>query len=285
MSDNPHRHTIVIQPAQNWLAINWRELWEYRDLLVLLVRRDFVARYKQTILGPAWAIIQPLVTSVVFTLVFGRIAKIPTDGVPPFLFYLTGMLFWQLFAQSVQSGGNALQGNVSVFGKIYFPRLIPSIANQISQLIPFVIQTVIFIGFYLWFLLATQDGIVLYAERLLWVPLLLAQVLVFALGLSLAYSALTAKYRDFQHALGFLIQLGLYATPVIYPISAVPEKWQWVIWINPMAAPISGLKWALLNAGELPLSSMGLAWAISLFTLFVGIFWFQRVQRTFIDTA
>ncbi|GHB95378.1 ABC transporter permease [Cerasicoccus arenae] len=277
-------YEIKIQPASRITLLNWKELSGYRDLLLLIIRRDFVARYQQTILGPAWAIVQPLATSLVFTVIFGKVAKIPTDGAPPFLFYLTGMLFWQLFSGSVLAGGNSLQNNASLFNKVYFPRIIPSLGTQISQLIPFTIQLLIYAGFGIWYFTGSETA-VFHWQRLLWFPFLLILVITLSLGISLGFSAITAKYRDLQHALGFLVQLGLYATPVIYPVSSIAEQWRWMVWLNPMAAPISTAKWMLLDAGSAPGIPLIFSTVATGIILVIALYFFQRVQRTFIDTV
>ena len=276
---------IIIRRNKSWFSFNLKEILEYKDLLWLLVRRDFVARYKQTILGPLWAIIQPVLTAAVFTVIFGKVAKVPTDGAPQFLFYLNGMLFWQLFAGSVTAGGNALQNNAALFGKVYFPRFIPSIATQITQLIPFGIQFIIFLSFYLPYILSPQTQTEFTLVKLLLFPILLMQVLIFSLGVSICYSALTAKYRDFQHALGFIVQLGMYVTPVIYATTAVPEKWRWMIFLNPMAAPVTTSKWIFLSVESLNYENLLFSFGITTLVLAIGLFWFNRIQRTFIDTV
>ncbi|WP_309397973.1 ABC transporter permease [Cerasicoccus maritimus] len=282
MSSLPNE--TIIRPSSGPKTFDLRELMQYRDLLLLLIRRDFVARYKQTILGPLWAILQPVMTAIVFTVVFGKVAKIPTDEAPPFLFYLSGMLFWQLFAGSVSAAGNSLQANATLFTKVYFPRIIPSLATLASQLIPFSIQFGIFTGFYIWYLLMS-DVAQLHALRLIWLPVLLLLVFTLALGISLTYSALTAKYRDLNHALGFLIQLGLYVTPVIYPVSQVSENWRWLVWLNPMAAPITTCKWIFLDAGALPLIPLLSSMAFAIILLPLSMRFFHRIQRTFVDTV
>jgi len=275
---------IHIRPSSSVTNLNLRELLDYRDLILLLIRRDFVARYKQTILGPAWAVIQPVATALVFTVVFGKVAKIPTDGAPPFLFYLSGMLLWQLFSGTVQSGGNSLQTNAPLFTKVYFPRIIPSLANGISQLIPFVIQMLIFFGFFAWYLLRSETA-ELHPMRLLWLPPMILLTMFLSLGVCLGYSALTAKYRDLTHALGFIVQLGFYVTPVIFPVSAVSEKWQWLVWLNPMAAPVTTVKWIFLDAGQFPLWPLVASAAFSVVLAIITLAIFQRVQRTFVDTV
>lgn len=275
---------IIIKPSGRASYFNWKEIIDYRDLLFLMIRRDFVSRYKQTILGPAWAIIQPVMTALVFTVIFGKVAKISTDGAPPFLFYLTGMLFWQMFSTSILSGGNSLQANASLFSKVYFPRIIPSLATQITQLIPFTIQFIIFAVFYTWYQLSS-DAATVHWPRLLWLPFLIILVMLTSLGISLLYSALTAKYRDLQHALGFIVQLGLYATPVIYPVSSISAEWRWLVWANPLAAPISCTKWIFLDAGAPPGWPLVLSAVFTLLIFLIAVVFFQRVQRTFIDTV
>lgn len=275
---------IHIRPKSAWLFLDFKGIWEYRDLLWLLVRRDFVSKYKQTILGPAWAIIQPVMLSVVFSVIFGRVAQIPTDGAPPFLFYLSGLLLWQLFAGTVGAAGNSLQGNMALMGKVYFPRIIPPLATTISQLIPFAIQSVIFLGFFAYYAVNSEVVQLQLSPQLLLLPLFVLQTLLFGLGVALFFSALTAKYRDFQHALGFVIQIWLYATPVIYPASKL-EGYAWLLWLNPMAAPISGIKQVFLGAEGFNGPMWALSTGVTVIVLLGAIFWYQRTARTFIDTA
>lgn len=284
MSHTPQRPAIHIKPNQSWLRVDLKSVYEYRDLLWLLVRRDFVSKYKQTILGPSWAVIQPIMLSVVFSLVFGKVAKIPTDGAPPFLFYLCGLLLWQFFAGTVQTAGNSLQGNAAILGKVYFPRIIPPLATTISQFIPLVIQFCIFIGFYIYFASQSGSNELQINSSIFLLPFLLLQTMIFSLGISLCFSALTAKYRDFQHALSFTIQLWLYATPVIYPASKL-ANYNWLLWLNPMTMPISGMKMIFLGTDGFSLANWGLSSLISVATLIVGLLWYQRTARTFIDTA
>ncbi|WOO40804.1 ABC transporter permease [Rubellicoccus peritrichatus] len=284
MSHSSPKQIIHIKPNQSWLRIDLKSIYEYRDLLWLLIRRDFVSKYKQTILGPSWAVIQPIMLSVVFSLIFGKVAQIPTDGAPPFLFYLCGLLLWQFFAGTVQTAGNSLQGNAAILGKVYFPRIIPPLATTISQLIPLAIQFCIFIGFYIYFSSQSTNSQLQISSSILLLPLLLLQVMIFGLGISLCFSALTAKYRDFQHALTFTIQLWLYATPVIYPASKL-ANYDWLLWINPMAMPISGMKMIFLGTDGFSLTSWGLSSLISVVILIIGLLWYQRTARTFIDTA
>jgi len=217
----------IIQPTKSWFRIPWREIWHYRDLLYLLVRRDFVAKYKQTILGPLWFILQPLLTTLVFTVIFGRVAKIPTDELPPLLFYLCGMLPWSYFAQCMNGTSTTFVTNAALFGKVYFPRLVVPLSIVTSSLLAFLIQLVTFAVFWLYYKFFTEAGSLFHlrAMPLALCPLLLLQTAALGLAVGLWMSALTAKYRDFVHLSGFLTQLWMYATPVVYPLSVVPERW------------------------------------------------------------
>src|SRR6516165_5296704 len=235
----PSNYEIVIRPTRGWFHLNLADLWRYRDLLLLLVHRDFVARYKQTILGPAWYVLQPLLTTVVFSIIFGGIAKIPTDGLPPILFYLTGLLGWNYFAQTFQSTSGTLVVNAGLFGKVYFPRLIVPLSAVISNLVALAIQFATFLAAWIYFKLFTDAGELFgFSVGIVWLPLVLFQVAALSLGVGLWLSALTAKYRDFTFLSGFIIQLWMYATPVIYPLSQIPEKWRWIAVLNPMTMPV-----------------------------------------------
>ncbi|NJK92730.1 MAG: ABC transporter permease [Blastochloris sp.] len=219
-------HTeVLIRPNRSWFNFEWRELWEYRDLLWLLVRRDWVSKYKQTVLGPLWFILQPVLTSVVFTIVFGQIAQIPTDNLPPYLFYLCGMLMWSYFSTNLNSTATTFSSNAHLFGKVYFPRLIIPLSTSLSNLFALGIQALTFAGFWLYYKFATEssDRFSL-GQEIIFLPLVVLLMMMLSLGVSLWMSSLSAKYRDFSHLLGFLTQLWLYATPVVYPLSEVPEN-------------------------------------------------------------
>lgn len=277
---------IVIQPNRSWFYIDWQGLFHYRDLLFLLVRRDFVARYKQTILGPAWAIIQPLTTTVVFTIIFSRVAKISTDSLPPFLFYLCGLSIWDYFARSVNTASASFIANASLFEKVYFPRLIVPLSSVMSNLFTFAIQLAAFLGFYLYFKFFSPAGVNIKQSLLiLTLPLLVLHAAALALGVGLWVSALTVKYRDFSFLMGFLIQLWMYATPVIYPISAIPEKWRFILAINPMAAIVDLFRCAFFNTASLGLKYLFVSISSSLVILLTGVLIFNKVERTFVDTV
>lgn len=274
----------VIRPRRSWLRLNFSELVQYRDLLLILVRRDFVAKYKQTVLGPAWFVIQPLLTTLVFTVVFGKVAKVPTDGVPPMLFYLCGLLGWNYFAQTLNATGNTFTHNAHIFGKVYFPRLVVPLSLVISNLFAFGIQLVVFLGFYAhyrWNLgtpLAIDSTIGL-------LPVVILHSAVLALGAGLWISALTAKYKDFSHLLGFLTQLWMFATPVIYPLSQIPEKWRWLAVANPMTTVVETYKRMFLGTGTVEPAHYALSLAVTLFIAITGLLYFQRVERTVVDTV
>jgi len=277
---------IVIEPNRSWFRFPWREIVQYRDLLFLLVRRDFVAKYKQTVLGPLWFVIQPLMTTVVFTVVFGKIAKIPTDDLPPMLFYLCGMLAWGYFAKCLGGTASTFVNNAHLFGKVYFPRLVVPLSVVISNLGAFLIQLATFLAFWVYFKWFTAAGALIHANWFLaWLPLLLIQSAGIGLGVGLWMSALSAKYRDFSYLSDFLTQLWLYATPVVYPLSAVPEKWRWVSAVNPMSGIVESYRYAFLGAGTVEPLYLGLSAGMTVFLLVSGLLVFNKVERTFIDTV
>lgn len=277
---------IVIRPDQSWLTIDAAGLWQYRDLLVLLVQRDFTARYQQTILGPAWFIINPLINAAVFTILFSRIIGIPTDGVPPMLFYLGGQLAWNYFANVLGATGNSLTGNAAIFSKVYFPRLIPPLALCASGLIAFFIQLGVFLAFWLYYFLFTPFGA---AFQFTWsfalLPLLLLQTAALGLGVGLILSALTAKYRDLQQLTSYLLQIWMYATPVIYPLSRIPEDWRWLVNLNPMTAIVELTRVNLLGVGSVTPAGLALSLLVTVALLAVGLLFYQRMARTFVDTV
>jgi lipopolysaccharide transport system permease protein len=280
-------YELRIRPNQNWLRIDWRGLWEYRDLLLILVRRDFVSRYKQTVLGPAWFILQPLLTTLVFTVLFGTVAKLPTDGLPPILFYLCGMLGWSYFANVFQSTSATLVNNAGLFGKVYFPRLVVPLSSVISNLFALALQLATFAAFWVYFKMASPAGAHFFARwELLWLlPLVVAQIGLLSLGVGLWMSALTAKYRDFTHMLPLLLQVWMYATPIIYPLSMIPEKWRWVVALNPLTVPTEALRWSLLGQGQVEPTHVLLSVVSCLALAVTGLFLFQRVERTFVDSV
>lgn len=279
-------YEVIIKPNQNWFYIDLKGLFYYRDLLFLLVRRDFVARYKQTILGPAWFIIQPLLTTVVFTVIFSKVARISTDKLPPILFYLCGLLIWDYFARCLNSASSALVANAHLFEKVYFHRLVAPLSNVISNLFAFAIQLTTFLGFYFYFKYFTKAGININPNLfILILPLLVLQTAAFALGVGLWLSALTAKYRDFLFLMGFLTQLWMYGTPLIYPVSIIPAHWRFIMAINPMAAIVDLYRYAFFGTLSLSFKYLMFSTCGTVVVLFTGVLIFNRAARTFIDTV
>jgi len=272
----------VIEPHSNALNLKFSELWQYRDLIYLFVRRDFVAQYKQTILGPAWHIIQPLLTTIIFTVVFGKIAKISTDGVPPFIFYLSGTIIWTYFANVITDTSVTFSQNAHIFGKVYFPRLVTPIATAISKLIAFSIQYVFFLCFLLYFSISSDA-----LSPNIWVlatPFLLLLMAMLALGCGLLITALTTRYQDLAVLVSFGIQLWMYASPVIYPISSLSERWQFWASLNPAAPIIEGFRYSYLGVGQFsPIQLLYSAITITVL-LIISLIVFNRVERTFADT-
>lgn len=277
---------VLLRPNESWLHLDWRGLVQYSDLLVELVYRDFTAKYRQTILGPLWSIISPLLTTLVFTLLFGRVLQVGTNGVPPLLFYLCSLLGWTYFANVLAATGQTLTGNARIFSKVYFPRLIPPIAMTVSNLLGFTIQFIFFLCAYLWYKFATDFGTGLATGPwLLLFPVLILHMAVLGLGVGLIISSLTAKYRDLHHLTSMLVQLWMYATPIIYPLSQIPENWRWVAQLNPMTAVVEALRLGFLRTGHITLADYGASLALSLLILLTGILLYQRMARTFVDTV
>ncbi len=282
-SSNPTE--IRICPSRGWWCLNLAEIWRYRDLTILLVRRDFVARYAQSVLGPAWFILQPLLTTLVFTIVFGQIAQIPTAGVPPVLFYLCNQLGWLYFSASFSAVSGTFTANQHLFSKVYFPRLVVPLASLAGNLIPLVIQVFSFSGFWIWFYLSAETPTFQLTGWLALAPLAFVQLALLALGFGLWMSALTAKYRDLAQLSGILIQLWMYASPVIMPLSSVPEKWRWLLEVNPVTMPIELLRLGLLGEGTVSAYAAMLSVSITLAVVLSGIALFSKVEKTFVDTV
>jgi homopolymeric O-antigen transport system permease protein len=280
---HPHPFEIVLRPDTGWRSLELASIWQYRDLLSLLVWRDFVSKYKQTILGPLWFIIQPLCLTLVFTVIFGKIAGLSTDGLPPVLFYLCGQLGWNYFAQNFSSNSATFVANAGLFSKVYFPRLVVPLAALVSNLFAFAIQLTTFVCFYIYFKYSRGAGGFGMDWHVILLPLLVLQTAVLSLGVGLVMSALTAKYRDLTHVSALLIQVWMYATPVIYPLSKVPQKWQWIALLNPMTPIVESFRLLFLGVGTVePLHivcSMGTTTVVTI----AGLMLFSRIEKTFVD--
>ena len=273
----------AIQPQRNLLDLRLSELWKYRDLVMLFVRRDFVSVYKQTILGPLWYLIQPLLTTLIFTFIFGQVASLPTDGLPQFLFYMSGTVIWAYFAACLTKTSETFVQNANLFGKVYFPRLAVPVSILISNLITFAIQLALFMLFVLFFILrgsSVQPNL-----WILFVPLLVLMMAGLGLGFGILISSLTTKYRDLRFLVTFGVQLLMYATPVIYPVSSIPERFQWVILANPMTSIVEAFRYAFLGAGTLNLGHLLYSFVFMLVAVALGALVFNRVEQTFMDTV
>jgi len=280
---NDDQWSMIIKPQRALLDLHLGELWRYRDMVMLFVRRDFVSVYKQTILGPLWYLIQPLLTTIVFTVIFGRIAGLPTDGLPPFLFYMSGTVIWSYFAECFNKTSLTFVANANLFGKVYFPRLAVPLSISISNLVSFSIQFLLFLAFTVYFWLQGAN-----VQPNVWVlltPLLLLMMAGMGLGGGIIVSSLTTRYRDLRFLVGFGTQLLMYATPVIYPVSAVPEQLQPLIEANPMTPIIESFRYAYLGSGTVNPYNLLYSFVCTLVILFIGILLFNRVETTFMDTV
>lgn len=279
-------YEVVIEPSRGWLNIEWRELWAYRDLLVLLVQRDFISRYKQTLLGPLWHLLQPVMNAAIYVVIFGRIAGVSTDGIPQPLFYLCTQLAWNYFAQNVAIGGATFINNAGLFGKVYFPRLIVPMSVIVANLIALGLQFIPFLLCYAYYAFFTAETAALHPGwRLVLAPLPLIQAALLSLGVSLWMSASTAKYRDLVHLNTYIIQIWMFATPVIWPLSMLKLHWKWIALANPMAVPVEALRICLLGRGTLDPTEIAISAASTLLILVSGIAVFQKVEKTVVDSV
>lgn len=277
--------TTDIKPKNRLFDVDFKELWHYRDLCALFVKRNVITQYKQTILGPLWYVVQPLMTTVMYMVVFGGIAKIPTDGLPQPLFYLAGICMWQYFSDCLSKTSNTFVDNAGIFGKVYFPRLVVPLSNVMSNLVRFGIQLGLFFAVYLYYQLFTPVQIHTnwYALLLPFLVLLLAGL---ALGFGILFSSMTTKYRDLQLLLSFFVSLWMYATPVIYPLSTITnEKLRFVMSLNPLTGIIEAFKYGILGVGQFSWSMLAYSFGFMLLLLALGIVVFNKVQRSFMDTV
>lgn len=274
--------TAVITSKKPLLDLQLGELWQYRDMIALMVRRDIVATFKQTILGPVWYLIQPVISSVVFTVIFSGIGKIPTNGIPPFLFYLSGNLVWYYFSACLTSSSNTFRANASLFQRVYFPRLAVPLSQSIVNLWTFGIQAVIFAGFYLYFLWSGAP--IAPSYRVIIIPILILQCALLGLGVGCLISAMTTRYRDLQIAVAPMIQLWMYASCVIFPRSSVPEYLQWLMTLNPVVPIVETFRFALMGQGQVEIYQWLTSLVITLALLVFGLVEFNRAERTMADT-
>lgn len=269
------QHVSVIEPHKGWRMLDWRELWAYRELLWVLTMRDIRVRYKQTVLGAAWAIIRPFLTMVIFSVVFGHLAKMPSDGYPYPVFVYAGLLPWIFFAAAIGTSGQSLVGSAHLVSKVYFPRLIIPLSSVGAGLVDLLISTGVLLLMMLWYGVG-------WSWQLLAAPLLLIALIFTALGIGTLLSALTVAYRDFTHLTPFLVQVWMYVTPVIFPVSLVPERWQWLLYLNPMTGLVEGFRSAFLGK-PFDLAGIGISLVIAAAILIIGVAYFEKVERRFAD--
>ncbi|HVX52273.1 MAG TPA: ABC transporter permease [Chitinophagaceae bacterium] len=282
MTDYKHHHW-EISAKRSWFDLKLKDTWEYRDLLWLLVRRDFVSLYKQTLLGPLWYIIQPLFTTIIYTLIFGKIAHISTNGLPAPLFYMAGITMWNFFTDCFYKTSGVFRDNAGIFGKVYFPRFVVPLSNIISNLIRFFIQFILFIGFIGYYVL---HGVQVHANTyILLFPILVIIIAILGLGTGMIISALTAKYRDLSFLVSFGVQLLMYAATVIYPLSSAPAEYRWIIMANPVTAVIETFRYAFLGSGSFSWYLLVYSFTISAILLFAGMIIFAKFEKNFIDTV
>jgi len=284
MQHNPQNDDwdLVIKGHTTLFDLRLKEVWHYRDLLFLFVKRDFVTVYKQTILGPLWFFIQPLLTTVTFTIIFGTVAQLSTDGAPKVIFYMAGITLWNYFSNCLTSVAVVFSANASIFGKVYFPRLIMPLTVVISNLMKFGVQFLLFLCFVIYFVIQGQIYPNLY---ILLTPLIILLMALISMGIGLVLTAMTAKYKDLNQLISFGVQLFMYVTPVIYPSSSVPENYQWIVNLNPLVPLFDYMRYAYIGIGQFSVGSLLYTILFSLGILAIGILVFNKSQKTFIDTV
>ena len=283
MDKRDSKWDIIIEPKRSLFSLNLREVWEYRDLLRMFVLRDFVTIYKQTILGPLWFFIQPIFTALIYTFIFGNIANISTDGLPKILFYMSGSICWNYFADCLNKTSTVFKDNQAIFGKVYFPRLITPLSIIASGLLKFGIQLLLFICFLIFYYFFSDIDIHFNLEILLF-PFLIILMGLLGLGFGMIITSLTTKYKDLVFLLQFGVQLLMYATPVIYPLSSMPEKYKWLIALNPMTSIIETFRYGVLGVGSFSWYYLAYTSIFSIVILVVGTIIFNKTEKTFMDT-
>lgn len=283
MSDKNQYHTHITS-RHRWLDLNLKEVWQYRDLIWLFTKRNFVVRYKQTILGPAWIFLNPLISSLMYAFVFGGIAGIGTDGVPQILFYLAGNAIWIFFSTCLTQNASTFTANANVFGKVYFPRLTMPVSNVLSSVMQFGVQMILVLGFLIYYVI--QGAVTPNWWAWLLIPVVLVHLGLLGLGFGIIISSLTTKYRDLSVLVGFGVQLWMYATPIVYPMSELGGGWmRSVLMINPVTAPVELFRYAVLGQGSVMPGYLALSWAMTVVVAVLGVMIFNKVEKTFMDTV
>tara|TARA_B100001758_G_C18323318_1_gene564471 strand:+ start:374 stop:1219 length:846 start_codon:yes stop_codon:yes gene_type:complete len=276
---------LIITPERGWFSLNFSEIFHYKDLLWLFVKRDFTTFYKQTILGPLWFFVQPLISTIVFSIIFNKVANIPTDKIPPYIFYLSGIVAWNYFSLCLNSTSSTFTSNTSLFSKIYFPRIIIPLSKVISGLARFFVQLTLLIAFLLYYILMGNSFIDPSLSTISLIPILVIQMALLGQGIGMIISSLTTKYRDLSHLVVFGTQLLMYASPIVYPLSIVPEQYKNIIYYNPMTSIIEGFRLAFVGDGEFTFSIFLYSLSITIILFIFGILIFNRVEKRFIDTV
>ena len=274
---------LTINPHSKWYDLRIKEIFKYKDLLFLFVKRDFVSIYKQTILGPLWFFLQPIITAITFTVIFGNLAKISTDGLPQILFYMCGITLWNYFADTLTKTADTFSSNANIFGKVYFPRMIAPLSVVVSNLIKLGIQFLLFLGIWIYYLI--QSDLIHPNKMLVLIPFLIILIGFMALSFGIIISSLTTKYRDLKFLVTFGIQLMMYASPIVYPLSIVPEKYKWIIVENPVTSIIETFKYAFLGVGEFSWLYLGYSTLFTIILFMIGLVIFHRVEKSFMDTV
>jgi lipopolysaccharide transport system permease protein len=274
---------LTIKPHSKWYDLRIKEIFKYKDLLFLFVKRDFVSIYKQTILGPLWFFLQPIITAITFTVIFGNLAKISTDGLPQILFYMCGITLWNYFADTLTKTADTFSSNANIFGKVYFPRMIVPLSVVVSNLIKLAIQFLLFFGIWIYYLL--QSDLIHPNKMLALIPFLIILIGFMALSFGVIISSLTTKYRDLKFLVTFGIQIMMYASPIVYPLSIVPEKYKWIIIANPVTSIIETFKYAFLGVGEFSWLYLGYSTLFTIILFMIGLVIFHRVEKSFMDTV
>ena len=288
MWDKSVKWDTTIRPKKGWFQIDFRELWRYRDLILLMVKRDFKVFYKQTILGPAWVVLQPLFTTLVFTVIFGNVARLPTDGMPSFLFYMAGNIAWQYFSSCLIQTSNTFVHNSKLFGKVYFPRMVMPVATVMTKLIDFLVQFALFLVFLVIYAVKPGSPVAPNWQLILLTPVMLLQMAMLGLGFGIIVSALTTKYRDLAMLVSFGVHLWMYATPVAYSSSLIYQNYPAlakILMLNPMTPVIELFRSAYLGVEMTCAPYIWISWVTTFAVLFVGIVLFTRIERTFMDTV
>lgn len=271
----------TIKSEHKLLDLRLKQVWEYRDLIYLFVKRDFITYYKQTIFGPLWYVFQPILSTIMYMFIFGQLAQIGTDEIPQTLFYFSGTMLWTFFSGCLVKTSNTFIENKTIFGKVYFPRLTVPIASSISLILKMLIQFVLFIIVYLYYLISGAN--VQPSLKMLWFPVIIIWIGLLATGIGMVISAITTKYRDLVMVLEFMVSLWMYATPVVYPLSEVPEKLRIIFYINPISAPIETFRICFFGAGNVPIVCIASSIVCTLVFLFLGLILFNKNERTFVD--